>query len=228
MARLFRLGMIAAVFGGMALGVWFWLTSNQAATLARQLAQLQAEMDARVAERDAMIARLGRSHRKGIVEVLGQKVDEHGKIVETEVRFIEVDDQGRELGRVNAKIPGDTVFIDAWSVKFEGRLVAEGHPLMGRSLVLLRRIYSDRMAPMDGVPIDTPGAVPNGYAASDMAKFEQKLWESFWRISTDPALAKAFGVRVAQGEAVYRPVVTGQRYELTVDAAGGMNLVPAS
>lgn len=226
MTKLFRVGLLGALLGGIALGVWFWLTSNQAATLARQLAELQQEMDARVAERDAMIARLDRSHRKGIVEVLGQKVDEQGTIVETEVRFVELDDDGRELGRMTATIPGDTVFIDAWTVKFEGRLVAEGHPLMGRSLVLLRRIYSDRLAPMDGVLIDTPGAVPDGYAATAMAKFEQQLWQSFWKIASDPELAKAFGVKVAQGEAVYKPVRTGQKYELTVDAAGGMNLLP--
>ena len=33
-------------------------------------------------------------------------------------------------------------------------------------------------------------------------------------------------MRVAQGEAVYKPVRIGQSFELIVDAAGGMNLVP--
>ena len=34
------------------------------------------------------------------------------------------------------------------------------------------------------------------------------------------------GVRVAQGEAVYKPVRAGQRYELTVEAVGGLTLRP--
>jgi hypothetical protein len=34
------------------------------------------------------------------------------------------------------------------------------------------------------------------------------------------------GVRIAQGEAVYKPVRTGETYELLVDAAGGMSLKP--
>jgi hypothetical protein len=34
------------------------------------------------------------------------------------------------------------------------------------------------------------------------------------------------GVRVAQGEAVYKPLRPDQVYELTVDAAGGMSLLP--
>ncbi|MHC4220166.1 MAG: hypothetical protein ACYSU7_17105 [Planctomycetota bacterium] len=46
------------------------------------------------------------------------------------------------------------------------------------------------------------------------------------KISTEPRLAAAMGVRVAQGEAVYKPLRPDQVYELTVDAAGGMSLLP--
>jgi hypothetical protein len=123
-------------------------------------------------------------------------------------------------------IPGGVLFIDAWTVKFSQEDVAAGHPLHGRTLVLLRRIYSDRMPPRDGIAIDTPGAVPAGYAASEMGKFEMGVWEQFWDIAADAALAERIGVRVAQGEVVYKPVRAGQRYELVVDAAGGMNLTP--
>jgi len=98
--------------------------------------------------------------------------------------------------------------------------------MRGRTLVLLRRIYSDRLAPRDGVPIDTPGAVPAGYAATEVARFEQILWDRFWEIADDPVLAMEMGVRVAQGEVVYKPVRAGRRYELVVDAAGGINLTP--
>ena len=59
-----------------------------------------------------------------------------------------------------------------------------------------------------------------------MAEFEKRLWEHFWQIATDAKLAKAMGVRVAQGEAVYKPVRKGQVFELIVDAVGGMSLAP--
>ncbi len=39
-------------------------------------------------------------------------------------------------------------------------------------------------------------------------------------------LVAAVGIRVAQGEAVYKPVRPGRTYELIVDAAGGMSLLP--
>jgi hypothetical protein len=111
-------------------------------------------------------------------------------------------------------------------VKFAPQRVAEGDPLLGHTLVLLRKLYSDRMPPKDGFLIDTPGAIPPGYAASDAGRFEKRLWEIFWELATDPDLAEEMGVRVAQGEAVYKPVRAGQTYELLVDASGGMNLTP--
>src|SRR5262245_482837 len=140
MSKLFRSGLVAAFLGAIALGVWFWLTSNETARLARELAELQVEMNARIAERDAMIARLSRTHRKGVLEVLDQPLDADGRVVQTQVRFVELDDSGREIGRMTATVPGDVVFIDGWTAKFENRLVAEGHPLMGKTLILLKRM----------------------------------------------------------------------------------------
>jgi hypothetical protein len=82
------------------------------------------------------------------------------------------------------------------------------------------------MAPVEGFPIDTPGAVPPGYAVGEMGRFEQRLWEQFWQIAGDAKLAASMGVRVAQGEAVYKPIASGQAFELTVDSVGGMSLTP--
>ena len=98
--------------------------------------------------------------------------------------------------------------------------------MRGRTLVLLRRIYSDRMAPNDGFAIDTPGAIPPGYAVGEVGNYQKRLWEHFWQLATDAQVAAATGVRVAQGEAVYKPVRAGQQYELVVDGVGGMNLMP--
>ncbi len=228
MQKLFRLGIFGFVFGVVAAVVWWFLTANQAARLAQELAVLQQQMSERLAERDAMIERLSRTHRHGIVEIMDQTMGPAGEVVDTTVRFIELDEDGREIGTTTAKVPGDTIFIDAWVAKFDPMLVAEGDPLRGRTLILLRRIYSERMAAADGVAIDTPGAIPNAYAASELARYEHRLWKSFWELASNADQARAFGVRVAQGEALYKPVRKGERYELTVEAAGGMSLVPVA
>jgi hypothetical protein len=180
----------------------------------------------RLAAHQAMIDRLSRSRRVAHIRVTAQEPDDRGGIATTDLEFIELDDQGAELGHQAFTIPGDVLFVDAWTVKFDHRDVAIGHPLSGRSLVLLRRIYSDRMAPVDGFSIDTPGAIPPGYVASEAGRFERQIWNDFWLLAGDAEQAQTRGVRVAQGEAIYKPVVAGKTYELLVDAAGGMNLTP--
>ena len=222
-----RVVVIAVLLVLAAVGGWWWFTTDQVRRLERELLLLEQEMTARLAERDAMIERLSRSRRVGRLEILDQSRGPNGSIVETRVRFVELDDGGREIGRMEATVPGSVLFLDALVVKFDPERVAEGHPMMGRSLVLLRRLYSEQLRPMDGVPIDTPGGVPAGYAGSEEARYEQAVWRRFWEIAADSELARSMGVRVAQGEAVYRPVRAGEAYDLEVEAVGGLSLVAA-
>jgi hypothetical protein len=205
----------------------FWkLRSDVDQRAIEELKQLNDEMRARIAQKEAMIERLGRNRRLAHLQVVEQRWNDQGKVAETDLLFIELDEDGAELDRQSITVPGDVLFVDTWTVKFGQEDVAVGHPLHGRTLVLFRRIYSDLMRPIDGIALDTPGAVPPAYATTKRGQFEQRVWEHFWRIATDAELAEAMGVRVAQGEVVYKPVREGQVFELSVDAAGGINLVP--
>jgi hypothetical protein len=226
MIKAFRILALAGVIAAVLLVAFWRMTVDEQARTIAELRAMQAEMEARLAEREAMIDRLSRSRRIAHIEVIDQ--DDNAAVGDgrTTVRFIELDDQGAELARQIFTIPGHVLYVDAWTVKFRHADVASGHPLLGRSLVLLRKIYSERMPPREGLEIDTPGAVPPGYAASEAGRFEQRLWSQFWEIATDARLADQLGVRVAQGEVVYKPVAAGERYELTIDASGGMSLTP--
>jgi hypothetical protein len=206
--------------------VIFWqLRINDQEKAIAELRELNAEMETRLAERQAMVDRLGRTTRLAHIEVSDQRTRDDGGL-ETDILFIELDAEGSELDRQTFTIPGPVLFVDVWTVKFDHESVAVGHPLRGRSLVLLRRVYSDQIRPADGFPIDTPGAVPPAYAAGEIGRFEQKVWEHFWDIAGDAGLAESMHVRVAQGEAVYKSVRPGQRFELIVDNAGGISLTP--
>ena len=232
MARSIRvLVLVLAVCGATAMMVWKAHVDEER-RLREQIAMVEAEMAREIAAREAMIDRLGRERRRAIVEILSQEPIDGtaagAPTIATEVRLVELDDQGRELGRRDFTIPGDVLFIDGWTARFQHEAVAAGDPLRGSTIVLLRRIYSDRMNPADGHPIDTPGGVPDGYAASEISRFEQSIWRNFWRLASDRDAAAQQGVRVAQGEAVYKRVRPGETYELLVEAAGGMTLVPAA
>lgn len=213
--------------------LWVW-SANREARLREELHAIEAKMAAEIAARDAMIGRLSKSFRKARLEIIGQRVGPEGfesprdgeRIVSTDVRFIELDEDGRELGRHDYTVPGDVVFVDAWTARFPKSAVAEGNPLRDRTIVLFRRIYSEQLPPAQGFAIDTPGGIPCGYAGSDRMRLEQAVWQGFWKIASDPEAAKRNGVAVAQGEAVYKPVRQGEAYEVFIDAAAGLTLVP--
>ncbi len=226
MNSLIRILVLSIVLVSLVLLGYWRITSDERAKALAEMRDLNQQLENTLAERERMIERLSRSRRVAHVQVTDQRTAADGSIDATSVEFIELDDNGSEIARQSITVPGDVLFVDAWTVKFDPKLVAEGDPLRGRSLVLLRRIYSDRLAAQDGVTLDVPGAIPPGYAASDLGQFEKRVWASFWELARDPDAAAKLGVNVAQGEAVYKPVRTGETYELIVDAVGGMSLKP--
>lgn len=222
-----RVASIAVVLGGIVIGGLAWWTLDRESRLRAEIADLQSRMAAEIAARDAAIERLGRDRRLARIEVLDRVEGTQGEDPRTTLRFIELDDEGRELGRRTFTVPGEVVHIDGWTARFPAAKVASADdPLRDRTLVLLRRLYTDAMPPRDGLPIDTPGGIPDGYADGEPARFEQAIWKRFWTLATDPDAAREAGLRVAQGEAVYKPMHPGEVYELRVEAVGGMTLVP--
>ncbi|MHC4305024.1 MAG: hypothetical protein ACYSW2_11175, partial [Planctomycetota bacterium] len=167
MTAVLRTTLIGGLGCGLALLIYWRINANELGRALQEMEALKQEMDQRLEAKEAMIQRLNRSRRLAHIHVADQRADPGGDVLETDLLFVELDDEGGELGRQEFTLPGEVVFVDAWSVKFHHTDVAEGHPLRGRTLLLLRRIYSDRMAPIDGYPIDVPGAVPPGYAAGE-------------------------------------------------------------
>lgn len=226
MNSLIRILVLSIVLVSLVLVGYWRITSDERAKALAEMRDLNQQLENALAERERMIERLSRSRRIAHVQVVDQQTAADGTIDSTSINFIELDERGGEIARQAITVPGDVLFVDALTVKFDPKLVAEGDPLRGRSLVLLRRVYSDRLAAQDGVTLDVPGAIPPGYAASDIGQFEKRVWEGFWELARDPEAAARLGVTVAQGEAVYKPVRTGETYELIVDAIGGMSMKP--
>jgi len=229
-----RVLMLTVTLGVIAfLGVSAWYVTREA-RLRADLAELERRMATEIAARERMIERLGRSYRRARLEVIDQEFGDDGfpslrdgmKVRSTSLRFVELDEDGRELGRREYCVPGDMVHVAAWTARFPKQAVAEGDPRRDRTLLLWRSVYSDRLAPAEGFPIDTPGGVPEGYAVGEKARWEQAIWSSFWKLATDAAEARRRGIEVAQGEAVHKPVRKGEAYELFLDAAGGITMRP--
>src|ERR1043165_2113282 len=137
MAGFIRTLIVTCVLCGFVLLAYWQLMFDQQAKTISQLQTINAQMQQRLAQRQAMIERLSRTRRIAHVQITDQKKDSTGTIAETSVQFIELSDQGAEIGRQSFTVPGDVLFVDAWTVKFDAERVAEGDPLRGRTLILL-------------------------------------------------------------------------------------------
>lgn len=229
MASFMRILVLTTILAGVVATVVYrdWLMEER--RLRAAVSEAEARMQLQIEAKQQMIDRLGRSRRVAHIEILDQEFQgEKQQPESTTLRFIELGDDGGELARQDVTIPGDIMFIDAWTARFPTEDIANNHPMRGKTLILLRRIYSDRMEPRHGTPIDTPGSIPSGYAATEPARYERAIWSRFWDIATDAETAAGMGVRVAQGEAVYKPVRKGEQYQLVVESQGGMTLAPLS
>jgi hypothetical protein len=189
--------------------------------LAREKARLEQERQALA----QVIERLNVEHRVAHVDVLQQHTDADNRVVQTVLRLTEIDRDGEPLEPRIIGVPSKTPHFDALVIKFDKESVARGDALRGHSLSLFRRVYGDNQAPEAGYWLSTPGEPPSVYRVdTEPSEFELQLWREFWSYATDPQKAREAGVRVAQGEAVYAPMSAGERWTLTLDAAGGLNL----
>ncbi len=187
--------------------------------------RLRAERERQ--ELKAVAERLMRERRVAEVIVSGQERDADGVVQHTEIQFLELDRDGHPLTPRTFCLAGQVIYFDGLVIKFDKDLVAAGDPLRGHSIILFRRVFSEEVAPKDGPLIDPERDIPDVFRVNPRASdVERRLWQRFWTYATDPAAAAKEGVRVAQGEAVYAPMTAGQRWTLTLDADGGLNLRP--
>lgn len=166
--------------------------------------------------------RLSATRRVAQVEVLRQRRNEAGQTVNT-LQWQELGADGT-LGRpVTLEALGSQVYFEALVIKFEPHFVGEGDPERGASLALFRRVFGDQQTAESAPEIDRAARPP----VSDPTKpaaLQDELWARFWEMIDQPELAARYGVRIAQCEAPSRPVKEGQILEVSLDAAGGVNL----
>ncbi len=214
---LFGLAVIAASGFGT---VWL-LTPSEADRLRQQKEQLVRERQ----ELQRAIERLTGATRLADVLVVDQTPPDAGGPVVTTLQFIEIDRAGRPLPARTFVIQDDVIFFDALVIKFNAEHVAAGDALRGKSLALFRRIYGEHQNPFEGYAVDPAGDVPDVFRVDPNPNpFERRLWSRFWDYVSNPGLAAAEGVRVAQGEAVYVRMRKGQQWSLTLDNNGGLNI----
>jgi hypothetical protein len=195
------------------------------ATIGRLTAEIVAK-DREIQDLSLAIRLLKVDRRMAEIQVLNQTTDADGKL-KTTLEFVEVNDAGEPLDSPRQiTIDGDVIYIDAWVVKYDDKLVESGNPLGSTSICLFRRLFSEDQRPVDGFQLDKVGAEPVVYRhGMQVSKEEQKIWARFWEYANNPTLAESAGVRAAHGEAPSIKLRQGKLYKVELRASGGLSIV---
>ncbi|HUN82608.1 MAG TPA: hypothetical protein VMV81_13975 [Phycisphaerae bacterium] len=189
--------------------------SHEVARLTQRTSELEKEKQ----ELHEHIQRLGASRRVAQVSIIDQLPVEKGQTL-TRVRWQEVRSDGALPSAQTAEIIGKQLYVEGLVVKFEPEAVAKGDAEKGQSIVLFRRVFGDQQNPQFGYLLSQSDDPTQGKSAEGA---HDAIWKRFWQLLDDPALARKYGIRVAQCEAPSVPIQRGQIWEISLDALGGLN-----
>lgn len=190
-----------------------------------QVQRLNAQIDMLQREKNYLIEyaeRISASRRVAQIDVLEQHRDSSGRVVTT-LRWQELGPDGMRGEPRELSTLGEKVYFEALVIKFDQELVGDADPERGVSLALFTRVFGDRQAAHSVPELDRRVRPPVTLSTRNSEQ-QTRLWERFWQMVDDPRIAAKFGVRVAQGEAPWIRPKAGQVWEITLDAAGGLNL----
>ena len=207
----------------------------------RLVVEPRREMQRRIEERDRQIQDLKKktealeatlrvyrtTERRARIVVLGQQQGRDGQTT-SQIQFTEIDSNGDPVGDTREfSLTGDEVYVDALVIKFQDELIEGADALRGKSLMLFRRLFTDRNRPADGPVLDREGQMPLAYATEKApSAFERDLWAQFWRLANDPEEAKRHGVRAVHGDAVSIRLKKGGVYVITFRPTGELTIQP--
>ena len=140
-----------------------------------------------IAQLDMAVRLLKVDRRLAEIVVLEQSESKPTGKQMTQLQFTEVDDAGRQLDKPKVvTIEGDTVYIDAWVIKYADQYVEKGDPLRATSVCLFRRIFGEHQEPAEGFPLDSPGSRPAAYARGANVGLRARDWSNFWDYANNP------------------------------------------
>jgi len=182
------------------------------------IVELNTELDQKSRELEELgiaMALLKVDHRIARIEVLDQgPSDDDPELVQTRVRFVELDVEGQPLSKpIEATIDGTTLYVES------------GDALRGTSVCLFRRLFGEAESPSAGVDIDPAGLQPLAYTGVEgPSALHRELWSRFWEYANDPELARERGVKAIHGEAPFIETRLGKSYRVELRSSGGLTI----
>lgn len=215
--------LVKPVAGMGVLVIIAFLTSSQLGWFEnRKLTQRVNELEAEKTQLIEFAERLSASQRVAQINVIQQFNDEFGRPV-TVLRWQEIGPQNVLGDPITLEVVGRQVYVEALVLKFDHEMVGRAEPGKSSSVVMFRRVFGELEIPSQAPEIER-SRLPVAAEDEKTATLSPALWDRFWDMVDDPSLAERYGVRVAQCEAPAVRMSNGQTWEVSLDAAGGLNL----
>lgn len=202
-------GVLIALLGFLFVGQGFFKTAKTIHQLLTENKQLKTA-----------ITNLTVEDQIGYAKVLDQQT-ENGRIYST-IKFVETarNDSSKKILEKEYKIAGDIIHFDALIVKFGDQMVMDGRQ---KALYLWRRVYSESIAPENGLLIEDPDSEPERYA--DLLKLLPKsqrdiFWTSIWQLAHNPDRLKEYGIEAVYGSVLYSKLKPGYIYFFKISPSG--------
>ena len=169
---LLRMSFVAIVGVGGWLGYGYYSAGKrEIAELGQQLETRQREVVSLTEEtkaKDREIQRLQIANRLlkvdrrvARIDVIAQTGSAKAGDLATKFTFEEMDTENRPLDQPRTfTVCGDLIYLDAWVIKYNDRLVESGDPLRSMSICLFRRIFGELQQPREGFVLDPVGHHP--------------------------------------------------------------------
>ncbi len=218
-----RFRVFKMMIGCAMLAVFAFVASDQLSAIKiRRLESRIGELEKEMTELKLYADRIQASRRVAQVNVTEQRPgDANGPV--TVLRWQQIGPDGALGPPEIVEVRGTQVYIEALVLKFEYDLIGNAEKDRETNLALFRRAFGDYQAPITGYPLDQTAPTFTTASPSEFA-LQKQIWDRFWSFATDTELARQYGVRVAQIEAPSMRMTTGQVWEITLDAAGGLNM----
>jgi hypothetical protein len=185
------------------------------------------ELEAENERLNTYLRLLQHQERRAQIQVTDQRTGVNGTLI-NRIRFTEVRPDGTPIGKEQEfELPGDRIYVDSLVIKFEDHFVKEGDPLRGKALVFFQRIFTNKVTPDEGYPLDEPGKAPEIYAAEKaQTAWERDLWRQFWEVGNNERLAKEKQVQAMHGQAISQKLQPGKIYQVLIRNTGEATFPP--
>ena len=172
-----------------------------------------------------VISRLSADSRIAEILVTQTTLNEETAKIETTIKFLEYDTEGRPLPARYFTFHGNLIQFQALVIRFEDKLIQAGDKVRGKSAYLFLRAFmldGRNTEVFDLTPINQ---IPLGYKVPGIKnEFEKKLWEEFWAYALDPKARERARIKNAQIEAPGSMFLPGSIYTIRIEHAGGIRI----